>query len=67
MSKPKTTKKAKDGRANNGAESRGLTEDSQLIRGPADLIERMREVARGNGQAISFVWRQAAEEFLKRN
>lgn len=66
MSTKTKTKKA-DGRAKNGAPDRGLTEDSQLIRGPADLIERMRELARGNGQPISFVWRKAAEEFLKRN
>jgi hypothetical protein len=59
------TKKKSDGRRNNGAEGQGLTEDAQLVRGPAVLIEAMRERARANGQAVSFVWRQAAEAWLQ--
>lgn len=61
-----TTTRKKDGRASNGAEDRGLTEDSQLVRGPAELLEAMREHARKNGQKINAVWRKAAEEFLSR-
>lgn len=59
-------KAKKDGRANNGAEPRGLTEDSQLVRGPKALLEAMRQRAKDNGQSISVVWRKAAEEFLSR-
>ncbi len=62
----KAEKKVKDGRANNGAEDRGLTEDSQLVRGPKELIEAMRAHAKANGQPIGSVWRKAAEEFLAR-
>jgi hypothetical protein len=58
--------KKKDGRVNNGPEDRGLTEDSQLVRGPKALLEMMRKLARERGAKISELWRQAAEEFLSR-
>ena len=62
------TKKTKtDGRAKNGAEDRGLTEDSQLVRGPAELIGAMRELATKNGQTVSHVWREAAQQYLERS
>jgi hypothetical protein len=69
-----TTKKPKkkradgklDQRVNNGAVSRGLTEDGQLIKGPKDLIEAMRVRARADGQTISAAWRRAAELYLGR-
>jgi len=57
-------KKKKDGRANNGSESKGLGEDAVLVRGPAALLEAMRQHAERNGQPASYVWRKAAELFL---
>ncbi len=58
-------KAKKDGRRNNGAESRGLTEDVQLVRGPSVLIVAMRKRARDSGRTIIAVWREAAELYLK--
>ena len=56
----------KDGRTSNGAEDRGLTEDQQLVRGPRELIDGMRKLAERTKIPVATLWRQAAEEFLKR-
>lgn len=53
-----------DGRANNGSVSQGLSEDAVLVRGPASLLQAMRDHAKANGQPASYVWRKAAELFL---
>lgn len=54
----------KDGRANNGAENRGLSEASYLVRGPKELLEAMAERAKALGIKQAEAWRTAAEEFL---
>lgn len=60
------TKKKIDGRkANVGAPDRGLTQDSVLVRGPAELIAAMREHSSKTGIPASTLWRKAAEAFLK--
>lgn len=59
------TKKKADGRRNNGAESRGLTEDKQLVRGPREVIEAMRARAKADNTTISDAWRKAAEAYLR--
>lgn len=47
-----------------GAPDRGLGEDAQLVRGPKELIEAMRERAAKDGQTVSVAWRRAAEAYL---
>jgi hypothetical protein len=54
-------------RANNGAEDKGLTEDAQIVRGPAKLLTSMRALATKRGVKISELWRRAAAAFLKWN
>ena len=53
-------------RANNGAENRGLTEGQVLVKGPAELIDGMAELARSRGEKVRKVWRDAAEAYLAR-
>lgn len=57
------TRKPKDGRRKNGSER--VNEDAQLIRGPAELMQAMRERAERDGQLISVAWRRAAEAYLE--
>lgn len=54
------------GRANNGPEDRGLTQDSQIVRGPHALLQAMRVRAERDGVKISDAWRAAAELYLRR-
>jgi hypothetical protein len=51
-------------RKNNGAEDRGLSEESIFFRLPAELKTAMAERAKRDGQSISVAWRRAAEFYL---
>lgn len=70
MTAPKP--RAKDGRligarAENGSAGSGLTEATQIVRGPAALLEAMQKIAGRDGRSISSVWRTAARAFVKSN
>lgn len=65
-----TTKKDTLGRAigkrkNNGPEDKGISGDTQLIRGRPELLDAMREKARLEGISVSVAWRRAAIMFLE--
>lgn len=68
MTAPKP--RASDGRlvgarAENGSEDRGLTEATQIVRGPSKLIDGMRALAEKTGVPIAEHWRRAAEFYLR--
>ncbi len=54
----------KDGRRNNGSESRGLTEASKLVTGPAALFAAMELRAEVEGIPSIEAWRRAARAWL---
>lgn len=49
-----------------GPISRGLSEDKQLVRGPATLLDAMRERALSQGRGVAELWREAAWQWLGR-
>lgn len=53
-------KKPKPGRPNEG-----LTEDTAYVRGPAELMKEMRELAKRMEVTTSEIWRRAAEAYLR--
>jgi hypothetical protein len=57
-------KTKKDGRANNGRVSEGLTEASFLVRMPTALKEAMAARGKATGIPVVVLWRRAAEQFL---
>lgn len=51
-------------RSENGRPDTGMTEATQLVRGPEALISAMRARAKAEGVPLVVLWRRAAERLL---